>query len=95
MSQPATHCLTEEAPLANTASPNERALPPEHLLLDETTLVNSRILPYVLMVASLIERRTIGRDELIAALRTSLRQRSFDRRPRREYVLCYLHEHPP
>jgi len=70
-------------------------LPWKGLLLDESTLVSSPILPYVLMVASIIERRTISRDELIAALRQRMRQRSFDRRPRREYVLHYLHEHPP
>jgi hypothetical protein len=28
-------------------------------------------------------------------LRRSMRQRSFDRLPRREYVLRFLHEHPP
>jgi len=57
--------------------------------------VNSRILPYAQMVASVIERRTISRDELIAALRKSMRQRSIGRWPRREYVLRYLNQHPP
>jgi hypothetical protein len=71
------------------------ALPWEGLPLGESTLVNSGILSYVLMAASIVERRTIRRDELITALRESMRQRSFDRRPRREYVLHYLHEHPP
>jgi hypothetical protein len=47
------------------------------------------------MVASLIEGRTISREELIAALRKSMRQRSIDRRARREYVLRYLNAHPP
>jgi hypothetical protein len=78
------------------ASPSENlALPLEGLLLDEATLVNSRILPYVRMIASVIEGRTIGRDELIAALRKRMRQHSIGRRPRREYVLCYLNQHPP
>jgi hypothetical protein len=71
------------------------ALPLEGLLLDEPTLVNSRILPYVRMVASVIEGRTIGRDELIAALRKRMRQHSIGRRPQREYILCYLNQHPP
>jgi hypothetical protein len=71
------------------------ALPLDGFVLDESTLVHSPILPYVLMVASIIERRTISHDELIAALRKSVRQRRFDRWPRREYVLCYLNEHPP
>ena len=78
------------------ASSSENAgFPLQGLLLDEPTLVNSRILPYVRMIASVIERRTIGRDELIAALRKRIRQRSIGRRPRREYILCYLNQHPP
>ena len=78
------------------ASPSENlGLPLEGLLLDEATLLNSPILPYVRMVASVIERGTIGRDELIAALRKRMRQRSIGRRPRREYVLWYLNQHPP
>jgi hypothetical protein len=63
--------------------------------LDEATLVNSPMLPYVAMVASLIEGRTIRPEELLHALRKSLRQRSFDRLPRREYVLRFLDQHPP
>jgi hypothetical protein len=64
-------------------------------VLDEPTFVNSRILPYVQMVASVLEGRTISREELLSALRKSLRQRSINRAPRREYVLRYLNGHPP
>jgi hypothetical protein len=67
----------------------------EGFVLDEPTLVNSRILPYVQMVASLLEGRTISREELIATMRKGLRQRSMGGRPRREYVLRYLNQHPP
>jgi hypothetical protein len=77
------------------ASSENVALPLEGLLLDEPILVNSRILPYALMVASVIERRTIRREELLATLRKGMRQRSIGRRPHREYVLCYLNQHPP
>ena len=70
-------------------------LNPEGFVLDESTLVNSRILPYVRMVASVIEGRTISRMELVTALRKRMRQRSIGRRPRREYILCYLNQHPP
>ena len=65
------------------------------IVLDESILVNSRILPYVRMVASVLEGRTISREELLAALRKSMRQRSIGRLPRREYVLRYLNQHPP
>ena len=81
--------------LKRAGASEDAALPLEGLLLDERTLVNSRILPYALMVASVIEHRTISRDELIAAMRKSMRQRSIGRRPRREYVLRYLNQHPP
>lgn len=63
--------------------------------LDEATLVRSPMLPYLAMVASLIEHRAIGCEELRQTLRQSLRQRSFDRLPRREYVLDFLNQHPP
>jgi hypothetical protein len=63
--------------------------------LDETTLVASPLLPYLAMVTSVIEGRTIRADELLNVLLRSMRQRSFDRLPRREYVLRFLKQHPP
>ena len=51
----------------------------EGFVLDESTLVNSRILPYVRMVASVLEGRTISREELLATLRRGIRQRSIGR----------------
>ena len=65
------------------------------LTLDEITLVNSPLLPYLAMVASVLEHRTISVAELLWVLRRSMRQRSFDRLPRREYVLRFLNQHPP
>jgi len=38
------------------------------LVLDEACVVKSRLLPYLCMVASVIERRPIGRKELVTAL---------------------------
>jgi hypothetical protein len=67
----------------------------EGLLLDEATVRNSPILPHVLMVASVIERRKVGRAELLAALRSTMRQRSIGRWSRRDYVVRYLNRHPP
>jgi len=64
-------------------------------VLDEVTLVNSRVLAYLQLVVRLLEGRKITREELLAALRVSLRQRSIGRQPRREYVLRYLDQHPP
>ena len=63
--------------------------------LSEATLVKSPLLPYLAMVATVIEGRTIRADELLNVLLQSMRQRSFDRLPRREYVLRFLKQHPP
>jgi hypothetical protein len=64
-------------------------------MLAEVTLVDSCILPYLAMAASLIEGRAIDVEALVQLLRRSMRQRSFDRLPRREYVLRILNQHPP
>jgi hypothetical protein len=88
------HKVTAEAskPAALTVNVG---LPLDGLVLDEVTLVNSPLLPYMQMVASVIEGRTIRRDELIVALRKRMRQRSIDRLSRRDYVLWHLNRHPP
>ena len=64
-------------------------------VLDEVTLVNSSMLPYLAMVATVLEGRTISITQLLQVLRQSMRQRSLDRLPRREYVLGFLKQHPP
>jgi hypothetical protein len=90
VSKPASQAVSElAAPFENVG------VPLEGLLLNEPTLVSSRILPYVRMVASVIEGRTISRDELMDALRKRMRQHRIGQLPRREYVLCYLNQHPP
>jgi hypothetical protein len=63
--------------------------------LNEVTLVNSPVLPYLALIATVLEGRTIGITELLQVLRRSMRQRIFDRLPRREYVLRFLNQHPP
>jgi hypothetical protein len=67
----------------------------EGFALDEAALVNSPMLSYLAMAASVIEGRTISREGLLKALRAGMRQRSLDRLPRREYVLHFLNQHPP
>jgi hypothetical protein len=67
----------------------------EGFTLDQATLVNSPLLSYLAMVATLVEGRTIRRRELLGILLRSMRQRSFDRLPRREYVLRIVNQHPP
>ena len=67
----------------------------EDVVLDEASVVNSRILPYVRMIVSLIERVHFSLKELVDLLRQALRQHSMAHRKRADYVLTFLHQHPP
>lgn len=76
-------------------SGEEATLTLEGFTLDEATLANSPMLPYLAMMATVIEGREISPQELLGVLQGSMRQRSIDRLPRREYVLGFLKQHPP
>jgi hypothetical protein len=86
---PAAQMAAEEPPDENVQ------LTLGNFTLNEVRLVNSPLWPYLAMVASLLEGRTIRPEELLGTLRPVMRQRSFDRLPRREYVLRFLARHPP
>jgi hypothetical protein len=86
---PPAELVVEEAPRADV----QLAL--DGFTLNEVTLVNSPVLPYLAMIATVLERGTIGIPELLQVLRRSMRRRIFDRLPRREYVLRVLNQHPP
>jgi hypothetical protein len=58
-------------------------------------VANSPLLPYVRMVVSLIEGVPRTCQELVRLLRQALRQHSFAFRRRTDYVLRFLHQHPP
>jgi hypothetical protein len=64
-------------------------------VLDEPTLTNSPLLPYVRLVVNLLEGLQLTCQELVARLRQTLRQRSWAWRRRANYVWEYLHQHPP
>ena len=53
------------------------------------------MLPYVRMIVCLIERIELSYPELMLLLRQAMRQHSIAKRTRTEYVLRFLHEHPP
>jgi hypothetical protein len=67
----------------------------EGVVLDESSVVNSPMLPYLRMLVSLIEGIRLTCQELVRLLRQALRQRSLAFRRRIEYVLRFLHQHPP
>jgi hypothetical protein len=65
------------------------------VVLHEASLLKSRMLPYVRMLVSLIEGIEFTYQELTLLLRQAMRQHSIANRTRSEYVLRFLHEHPP
>lgn len=64
-------------------------------MLDEPTLRTSPLLPYVRTVVKLLEGLRLDLLQLVELLLGLLRQRSMVLRRRRDYVLEYLHQHPP
>lgn len=67
----------------------------EGVVLDESTVRTSPLLPYVLTVVNLLEGMRLSLRELVGLLLAVLRQHRIARRRRADYVLKYLHEHPP
>ena len=65
------------------------------VVLDEPTLVNSPLLPYVRTLVNLIEGLQLCRQELVDLLRQALRQLCMASRKRADYVRGYLHQYPP
>jgi hypothetical protein len=53
------------------------------------------MLPYVRMVVSLIEGIPFTCGEVLELLRQTLRQQRFGAGNRIDYLLCFLHQHPP
>jgi len=104
-SSPATPPPTPAPPPTPIPSParavSPDAVPPQielrlgGIVLDEPTVRISPLLPYVLTVVNLLEGIRLDLRELVDLLLTVLRQRSMGLRRRRDYVLEYLHQHPP
>jgi hypothetical protein len=77
-------------------------IPPEdiQLVLDEVVLTpdivkSSPTLPYLTTIIRLIEGRPLCQSDLVAHLLEALRQHSMAYRTRTDYVLRFLHQHPP
>jgi len=89
------------SPAESIQSVNPGETPPqgelhlEGVVLDESSVVNSPLLPYVRMVVSLIEGVRVSLKQLRGWLRQALRQHSIARRRRFDYVLAFLNQHPP
>ena len=64
-------------------------------MLDEPALARSSMLPYVRMLVRLIDGVKLTCRQVLVVLRESLRQRSIGVRRRIDYILGFLHQHPP
>jgi hypothetical protein len=67
----------------------------EGVVLCESSLAKSPVLPYVRMVVSLIEGISLSCEEVVRLLRRAMRQHSIAHRRRIDYVLGFLDRHPP
>ncbi len=93
--------LAGDPPGTSSGEPASEPLPAaaklrlEGMVLDETSVANSPMLPYVRMVVSLIEGVEFTYREVVHLLWQSLRQHSIVARRRVDYLLSFLHRHPP
>lgn len=67
----------------------------EGVVLAAESVRNSPVLAYVRMLVNLIEGLRLGGEELVERLLQALRQHRIAFRRRVDYVLRFLHEHPP
>lgn len=67
----------------------------EGVVLDESSLARSPMLPYVRMLVGLIEGVELSCREVLDLLRQAMRQHSIATRRKIDYVLGFLHQHPP
>jgi hypothetical protein len=67
----------------------------EEVVLDESSLARSPMLPYVRMVLRVVEGFERNCQEVTRLLRHGLRQRCMALQRRTDYVLWFLHQHPP
>ena len=65
------------------------------IVLDESSVLASPMLPYVRMLVSLLEGVAFRRQDLVQLVHRGMRQHSLRRRTRVDYVLAFLHQHPP
>jgi hypothetical protein len=80
---------------ASAALPVTVGLRLEGVVLDESSLVSSPMLSYVRMVVSLIAGVELTCREVLCLLRQAMRQHSIGARRRFDYLLGFLHQHPP
>ena len=91
----------DSPPAENATQPLPAELPVaieldvDGVVLDESSVVNSPMVPYIRTLIWIIDGISLSHVEVVEWLRQVLRQRSMAYRPRREYILRFLHQQPP
>jgi len=100
--QPCPAPALADSPAAENATPSVPSELPvaveldlDGMILDEASIVNSPMLPYIRTLVGMIDGVWLSQTEVVAWLLKVQRQRSIVYRSRREYVLCFLHQYPP
>ena len=93
--EPPTESLPVKEELPAEPLPLTDQLRLEEVVLDAESVRNSPTLPYVRMLVNLIEGIRLSVEELVELLIQGLRQHRIAFRRRADYVLRFLHEHPP
>jgi hypothetical protein len=68
---------------------------PGDVVLQESDVARSPMVPYVQTLFRLIEGVGMTRGQVIRLLQGRFRQRSIARRTKMAYALSFLHQHPP
>ena len=93
MDSPSAADPPPEQPVEPLSAKEELRL--EGVVLDAEKVRNSPMLPYVRMLLNLIEGIRLPGEELVERLIRAVRQHSIAFRTRADYVLRFLHQHPP
>ena len=86
--------LSDPAPRRNEL-PQQVELRLEGTVLDELAVKTSPMLPYLRTVIHLIDGIQLSLKQLVISLLSAMRQHSIVYRTRADYILCFLHQHPP
>jgi hypothetical protein len=84
-----------DAPPASASWPGPAELRLDGVVLDESSVAHSPMVPYVRMVVSLIAGIAFTCREVVHLLRLALRQHSIGARRARDYLLDALPQRPP
>lgn len=90
---PPNESPAEELPVEEFLETVELRL--QGVVLDESSVASSPMLPHVRMAIRLLEGIELTCEEVVGLLRRAVRQHSIGQRRRIDKILSFLHQHPP